>query len=583
MQLAKAVSQDPLLLPESVNAALTFLRRGLTVGMHLSREYTKFSGLDQLVALNSKGGLAELQKVEFRNKYQTASAIALFAAFSYVSWELAQYRREELVAVQIEVPPLPEVFLQDPVRSLDCAVYYLAAFAGKSGKVRSELEFVAAMREFAARVVEEIVRRADSFQHAESFTGQTYQLEQSEFHVEGFQPVTAEPRVSVEFQPVPLERIVGNREAKHQAKRLAERLLCYDPRTKRNPMFDLGGLPSVTMGFGEPGTGKSLLISAVATMLDERCRQLQIPFLFWPMPDTVVSTFQGGSAERMMGWMSALKDPSKIIYAPIDDAENNLEERSHQGVSSGVKEVIAVFLRNTEGAYAVHRGNTLIQLFTNLPDQIDKAVLSRVQDRAPIAGAVSREDFLDQDYLWYHSYAELVPGMLPKPGSADYVPLAAQAALRSLSESDSGYDMPKDPGMVRLYEEASRQCSIDAPEFFGALFTAVKAAYPKFTSRDVRNIQRAVDARLLDFDLPEEWLGDPAVFYQQGYEQKREMILEQMRRNAQGLSFQQIRRREAIRYLDALVTITESGQERRIAAAVEEMKIQHAARSRLQG
>jgi hypothetical protein len=51
------------------------------------------------------------------------------------------------------------------------------------------------------------------------------------------------------------------------------------------------------------------------------------------MPDTIVSTFQAALAERMMKWMSVTRDPTRIIYAPIDDAENNLEERT-RGVST---------------------------------------------------------------------------------------------------------------------------------------------------------------------------------------------------------------------------------------------------------
>ena len=116
----------------------------------------------------------------------------------------------------------------------------------------------------------------------------------------------------------------------------------------------------VFMGYGIPGTGKSMLIAAIATRLKKHCDELEIPFLFHPMPDTLISTFQGGSAEKMVKWMKPLQDPTKLIFAPIDDAENNLQERTAQGVSAGVKEVIGVFLRYTEGAYIVVGEMTLI-------------------------------------------------------------------------------------------------------------------------------------------------------------------------------------------------------------------------------
>ena len=147
------------------------------------------------------------------------------------------------------------------------------------------------------------------------------------------------------LKPTKFEEIVGNRDAKHFARRLTERMLSYDFTAKKNPFQELGGFMPVFMGYGIPGTGKSMLIAAIATRLKEHCDNLDIPFLFHPMPDTLISTFQGGSAEKMVQWMKPLQDPSKIIFAPIDDAENNLQERTAQGVSAGVKEVIGVFLQ----------------------------------------------------------------------------------------------------------------------------------------------------------------------------------------------------------------------------------------------
>ncbi|MFN8390685.1 MAG: AAA family ATPase [Bdellovibrionota bacterium] len=580
LQACKVLGNDPLLLPAALNQALRSVRQGLCIGMHLSKLYTKFSGLDQLVTLNAKGALAELQKVEFRNKYQTASAIAVFGSAYSLLWELSQYRADELNNLRLDIPALPEVSLQDPVRALDCYIFYLTALVQKSGVVKNELECVKAIMLYAEAVVNEIRRRADSFTYTEPFTGQVYQLEGSEFRVNGFSAELAGKFASVEFNRVKLDEIVGNREAKHQARRVVSRLLCYDPQAKKNPMYDLGGLAPITLGFGEPGTGKSLLISAIASMLDEHCQALGLPFLFWPMPDTIVSTYQGGSAERMMSWMSALKDPTKIIYAPIDDAENNLEDRSRQGVSAGVREVIAVFLRNTEGAYAVHRGNSLIQLFTNLPDQIDKAVMSRINDRAYIAGAVLREDFLDQDYLWYRKYEKIDPKFVNLSAPKDYALLTRQAEMHSLSEVSANVREPKEPRVKSIFDAVLKNYSPKSHDFYAQLFAQTKKEFPFFTSRDVRNIQRAIDARALDFDLPGAWFEDPELFFKRDYESKRAMLIEQMKQNLGGLSFGDIRFEETIRYLDSMATIADSGRERKVGQLVEDFELQTEARRR---
>ncbi len=145
---------------------------------------------------------------------------------------------------------------------------------------------------------------------------------------------------------------------------------------------------------------KVCLIAAIATRLKEHCDNLDIPFLFHPMPDTLISTFQGGSAEKMVEWMKPMQDPSKLIFAPIDDAENNLQERTAQGVSAGVKEVIGVFLRYTEGAYAVNYGNQFYWLFTNLPEMLDKAVFLVYKDVLKLMVHVQNTIFRSRSFWW---------------------------------------------------------------------------------------------------------------------------------------------------------------------------------------
>ena len=583
LAVAHQIGRDPVILSDDAHRVLSVVRRGIQIGAHLSMLYAKASNLETLIEQNQRGGLADAQKAEFRSKYQTAAAIALFSLAYSVAWELASYKAEETANLQIDLGPLPEVTLRSPVEAIDCALYYYGAFLEKSGAVHGDLELVKATSLYFRTVLDELALRTGSLEFTEPFTTRTYKLEGSELTIDGFATDLSGVEVSIEFNRVELAQIVGNRDAKHYARRLAERLVCYDPAAKRNPMYDLGGLSLVNLGHGEPGTGKSMIIAAVATLLADHCSRLGIPFLFWPMPDTIVSTFQGGSAERMMKWMSATRDPTRIIYAPIDDAENNLEERTRQGVSAGVREVIAVFLRNTEGAYAVHRGNCVIELYTNLPDQIDKAVMSRIVQRTYIGGAKDWHDFLDQDHLWWKRYRDLDPSFVTLADPPDYAYLANQRQAKSLSEVVRHADRPADAAIHAIFERVRARYEPTEQVFFAELFAAVKAEFPYFTSRDLRNIQRAVDGRIMDFDFPPEWLENPETFFRTAYDRKVAMIRELMRANMGGLSFGDIRLQEAIRYLDNMVRIADAGRRRRIDEAAEQLAIQSEARAKVLG
>ena len=577
IRIARIISNDPLLLTESVNHVLTVLRQGLRIGMHISALYTKFSGLESLISLNARGGLSGSQKTEFREKYRTVSAVGVFAAAYYVVWEISKYRTEEVSGASILFEGIPEMDLTAPVRAFDCMTYYCAAYLEKSGAVHTELDFIKMTLLYFEGIIEGIRNRESSLKHCETFTEKSYKLVGSDFCITGFEALTEAHGASVEFNRVELSHIVGNRDAKHKARRLAERLLCYDKETRRNPIHDLGGLPTVRMGHGEPGTGKSLQIAATATMLHDLCEVIGLPFLFWPMPDNLISTFQGGSGERTIEWMKPLRDPGKIVYAPVDDAENNLEDRTRQGVSAGVREVVSVFLRNTEGAYAVNHGNSVIELFTNLPEQLDKAVLSRIMDRFYIGGAMTREDFIDQDFLWWKRFKEIDPDFINLTDPQDYEFLSRQKLAGSISQVYESPDKPSEERIRIVFDKVSRKYKPTEHDFFAHFFYSVKQEYPFFTSRDVRNIQAAVNERIMDFDFDPQWLDDPAMFFLKDYDAKKEMILELMKENMKGLSFSQIRLQETIRYLDSLSKIVFAEEDRKLDEMVSQMLLQEKA------
>lgn len=582
LKCAQEVSRDLLLVNEDIHHVLIVVRKGMQIGSYLSAVYTKASGLDNLARLNGENRLEGEHKPRFRDMTFTAAAIAAFGTAYYVTWELERYKTQELSSVRMEFKGIPELSLQDPIRAIQCLTYYYGAYLGKSGIVKTPLDFIKLSQLYFQAVLDEIKMQEKSFTHTDAFTQICYKLADSEFSVSGFEVDLGSSRVSVEFNRVKFEEIVGNRDAKHKAMRLTQRLACFDPETKRNVMAEFKAIPQLRLGKGKPGTGKTMQIGLTATKLEEYCQRREVPFLYWPMPDTIVSTFQGGSAERMMDWMRPLRDMSRIIYAPIDDAEHNLEERTRQGVSAGVREVIAVFLRNTEGASVINRGNWAIELFTNIPDQLDRAVLSRVLDRFDIEGAITYEDFIDQDYLWWSKYKEYDESFVNMSDPSDYEYMVNQKSVQSLSiiymDAHRG---PTEPRLREIFDRVKKQYKLTNHSFFGKLYAEVQKEFPFFSSRDARNIQHAVNERVMDFDLPEEWFDNLELFFRQPYERQRAMVVELMRQTMKGLSFAEIRLQEASRYLDTTVSIMDQGRERQITERILQLEIDIEARRRL--
>jgi hypothetical protein len=575
------ISDDRVILSNSCNHILNAIRKGYCLGKHISKLYSDASGLELLQQKNTNGSLHQSELPEFHDKSQTQSAILIYSAASYIIYALQDYLAEEVSSIQIDFGGIPQISLTRPSKAIQCTLYYYAAYLERSGIVNSDLHLLKITLLYFERVIEEIQLRKNALKYSEVFTDNHYKLDKTEFILQGFDTHSAARVKGMQFNPTKMEDIVSNKQAKHMFKRYADRLLCYDFDAKKNPMNELGGLPSITMADGKPGTGKSMLIAATATLLQERCDQLGKNFLFWPLPENIVSTFQGGTAERAMEWFKPMQDSNKIVFAPIDDAENNLEERTRQGVSAGVREFIGVFLRNTEGAYAVNLGNRLISLFTNIPDQIDKAVLSRIQMRISMEGASDKFDFMDQDYLWWKKYSELDKKFVDNINPADYQYMDAQKAVNSINELvENRYQFNIDE-VKGVYESTLKSRDVNSHEFFGEFYNAILDQYPFFSSRDLRNIQKAVDARLIDFDLPSVWWDNPNEFFNQDYDKKLVILKDLMKENMQGASFGQVRLYEALNYIENAIRINQTGIQREIKERAKDLYIAQQANEHL--
>jgi len=576
LSLKKKLLPDSVAIPLYLNQSLYALQEAITIGLWLRDSYSDASGLSGLN--ERKSSLDASERKMFDSKQQTATAFMLYGIAYRLLYDLKP-ETDDLSVIKNKFAGIPELALMSPIKGISCMLFYYDKYLNHPELIISDKDMLDFTVVYFEAIISEIQLRLGSLEYTESITDRTYKLEKSEFAVSGWENVFEGTAKSVEFNKVKFEEIVGNRDAKHFARRLTERLLSYDFTAKKNPFQELGGFMPVFMGYGIPGTGKSMLIAAIATRLKEQCDHLDLPFLFHPMPDTLISTFQGGSAEKMVQWMKPLQDPTKVIFAPIDDAENNLQERTAQGVSAGVKEVIGVFLRYTEGAYAVNYGNSSIGLFTNLPEMLDKAVISRIQGRFKIDGARTIPDFIDQDYLWWRKIDNTLPGFVNMQDPNDYSYLSAQGLAKNLGEILAHSEKPTEERVLEIYDQTERKFKNDEHAFYAELYQNIQKAFPFFSSRDIRNIQSAISLRLTDFDLPEDWFESPEIYFKKEYDVKFGMLQELMKSNMKGLSFSDIRKQEVVRYLDNVATIADTDFKRKVDQRVHEMNIQMAARN----
>ncbi len=578
--LKKRLLNDSVAIPLYLNQSLMALQEGLSMGIWLRDSYNDASGFSALQ--EQRSALDASRRREYESKMQTSTAYMLYGVAYKTLFDLKPHASDDLSVMKNKFAGIPELAIASPTKGIACMLFYYDKYLSHPDMISSDKEVIDFTVVYFENIIAEIQLRISSLEYTETITDRTYKLEKSEFAVSGWENVFEGNAKSIEFNKIQFEEIVGNRDAKHFARRLTERLLSYDFATKKNPFQELGGFMPVFMGYGIPGTGKSMLIAAMATRLKERCEILEIPFLFHPMPDTLISTFQGGSAEKMVQWMKPMQDPTKLIFAPIDDAENNLQERTAQGVSAGVKEVIGVFLRYTEGAYAVNYGNSAIGLFTNLPEMLDKAVISRVQARFKIDGARTLEDFVDQDYLWWNKLNTTMPGFVNMTDPKDYEYLTDQGLAKNLGEILQHAERPSEERVLEYYERAEAKHKDNEHQFYAELYKNIQQGFPFFSSRDIRNIQSAVSLRLTDFDMPTQWFDNPEHYFKKDYQTKYTMLQDLMKQNMKGLDFSDIRRQEVVRYLDNVATIADTDFKRKVDQRVNDMNIQLEAREQFE-
>ena len=278
LALKKRLLPDSVALPLYLNQTLYAVQEGITLGIWIKDNYYDSSGLSSLN--ERKSTLDHIGKRAFESKMHTATAFMLFATSYYILYQLKPSASDDLSVMKQKFAGIPEVSLLTPLKGISCALFYYDKYLGHPEMIKSDKDVIDFTVVYFEALMDEIQLRKSTLEHTETIEDRTYKLENSDFAISGWNHVFSGTAVSIEFNKIQFEQIVGNRDAKHFSRRLTERLLSYDFEAKKNPFQELGGFMPVFMGYGIPGTGKSMLIAAIATRLKEHCDHLEISSSF---------------------------------------------------------------------------------------------------------------------------------------------------------------------------------------------------------------------------------------------------------------------------------------------------------------
>ena len=261
--LKKRLLPDSVAIPLHLNEALYALQEALTIGIWLKDSYGDASGLSSL--RERKSALDPTQLREYDSKTQTATAFMLHGIAYRVLFELKPKASDDLSVLKNKFAGIPELSFMSPIKGIACMLFYYDKYLAHPEIITSDKDVIDFTVVYFEAIIAEIQLRRNALEFTEPLTDRTFKLEDSEFAVSGWENTFEGTAKSVEFNKIKFEQIVGNRDAKHFARRLTERMLSYDFTAQKNPFQELGGFMPVFMGYGIPGTGKSMLIAAIAT------------------------------------------------------------------------------------------------------------------------------------------------------------------------------------------------------------------------------------------------------------------------------------------------------------------------------
>jgi AAA+ superfamily predicted ATPase len=186
--------------------------------------------------------------------------------------------------------------------------------------------------------------------------------------------------------------IIGAEEASQILAKASSQVFLYDSSTGEN--FEKDKINHTVLLYGRPGTGKSSLINAMISQMQQYSRALGVELNYEVLDNSVKDKYFGESVKELKRRLDAVINPSGIGLLVIDDADMILQSRDSHDASHSELQLVRELMNLISGVGSNYLGNYMIVATTNKIDRIEEALFNRFPVKVEVVGPQSSDEYI---------------------------------------------------------------------------------------------------------------------------------------------------------------------------------------------